>query len=108
MTTLRVAITLIWVLSFVAGRHLWTVATPSGIAANSAEFTDQPLPLPRAVVGGSLVEHHDSGERREPEVDLFGNEIEEAIADYRVDLRGTIYERHSPETAVSRLGSPST
>jgi hypothetical protein len=54
------------------------------------------------------VETGDSREARDPEVDLFGNEVEPAIADYRVDLRGTIYERHSPETAVARLGSPST
>lgn len=41
-------------------------------------------------------------------IDRYGNEIERAISDYRVDYRGDIYERHSPDTAVPRLGPPST
>jgi hypothetical protein len=45
---------------------------------------------------------------REPRFDLNGNEVEDAVADYRVDLRGGIYERHSPDTAVSKLGPPGT
>ena len=43
-----------------------------------------------------------------PELDILGNEVEHAIADYRIDRGGAVYERHSPETAVERLGSPST
>jgi len=42
----------------------------------------------------------------EPKVDLFGNEVDDAVGDYRVDVRGDIYERHSPDTEVSRLGPP--
>jgi hypothetical protein len=40
-------------------------------------------------------------------VDRYGNPIEEAIGDYRVDPRGDIFERHSPTTAVPRLPDPS-
>jgi hypothetical protein len=108
MTMLRVAIGVVWALSFVAGRDLWLSPAASANTATSAEFTVQACPHPRGVTEGSLVETGDSREARDPEVDLFGNEVEPAIADYRVDLRGTIYERHSPETAVARLGSPST
>jgi hypothetical protein len=43
----------------------------------------------------------------EPRVDLYGNEIEEAVGDYRIDVRGDIYERHSPETEVTQLAAPS-
>jgi hypothetical protein len=44
----------------------------------------------------------------EPRVDLYGNEVEAAVGDYRIDVRGGIYERHSPETEVTRLGAPAT
>jgi hypothetical protein len=40
-------------------------------------------------------------------VDRYGNLIEKAIGDYRVDPRGDIFERHSPTTAVPRLPDPS-
>jgi hypothetical protein len=42
----------------------------------------------------------------QPKVDLFGNEIDDAVGDYRVDVKGEIYERHSPDTEVSRLRPP--
>ena len=54
------------------------------------------------------MESRDSEEPPAPRFDLFGNEIEEAVADYRVDQRGGIYERHAPDTAVPQLGSPKT
>jgi hypothetical protein len=85
MTGLRVVIGLIWLLALLAGRGLWVSASPSPIAATSAEITEPQHP---------------------PRVDLYGNEIEAAIADYRLDVGGTVYERHSPETALPKLGSP--
>ena len=48
---------------------------------------------------------HDSAP--EPLLDLYGNEIESAVGDYRIDVRGDIYERHSPDTEVTRLKAPS-
>lgn len=41
-------------------------------------------------------------------IDLYGNPIEEAVGDYRIDTRGGIFERHSPATEISRLADPST
>jgi hypothetical protein len=43
----------------------------------------------------------------EPRVDLYGNEVEDAIGDYRIDRRGDVYERHSPDTEVTQLAAPS-
>lgn len=105
MTWIRVTVGVIWVLSFFAGRSAWSSGQASPIAATSAEITDWTIPVAGAVAGGSLVEPDDSIGPR-PRVDLFGNEIEEAVADYRIDLRGGLYERHSPDTAVQKLGSP--
>lgn len=38
--------------------------------------------------------------------DLYGNEIETAVGDYRFDPRGELYELHSPDTALPRLAPP--
>lgn len=39
-----------------------------------------------------------------PQVDVYGNEIQEAVGDYRVDPTGGMYESHSPDTEVLHLG----
>jgi hypothetical protein len=39
--------------------------------------------------------------------DLYGNEIVDAVGDYRIDVRGDVYERHSPTTEVTQLAAPS-
>jgi len=106
MTMVRVVIGVIWVLSFGAGREWWLTAAPSPIAATSAEITAPAVPAVEGVAGEPQVEPGDSDDAADPRFDLFGNEIEEAVADYRFDLRGGLYERHSPDTAVPRLGTP--
>jgi len=42
----------------------------------------------------------------EPPMDLFGNEVTDAVATYRLDSRGALYEEHSPQTEVPRLKGP--
>jgi hypothetical protein len=42
----------------------------------------------------------------EAPVDFNGNEVRPAVAQYKVDPAGALYEEHSPETEVPRLGSP--
>jgi len=42
----------------------------------------------------------------EPRTDLNGNEIDDAVGDYRVDRRGEMYERHAPDTALLHLSAP--
>ena len=42
----------------------------------------------------------------EPHVDLNGNEIDNAVGDYRIDTRGELYERHAPDTALLHLSAP--
>lgn len=41
-----------------------------------------------------------------PRIDLYGNEVDDAVGDYRVDGTGDLYETHSPDTEVTRLGVP--
>jgi hypothetical protein len=38
--------------------------------------------------------------------DLYGNDVTDAIAKYKLDLDGSLYELHSPRTQLPRLGSP--
>ena len=42
------------------------------------------------------------------EIDAYGNEVTEAVATYKLDSSGEVYEEHSPQTEVPRLGSPKT
>jgi len=39
-------------------------------------------------------------------VDLYGNEVIDAVATYSLDPTGSLYELHSPQTELPRLGSP--
>jgi hypothetical protein len=38
--------------------------------------------------------------------DFFGNEVSEAVARYRLDNRGDLYEVHSPQIELARLPAP--
>lgn len=38
--------------------------------------------------------------------DLRGNEITAAVATYTIDPAGVLYEEHSPQTELPRLGAP--
>jgi hypothetical protein len=39
-------------------------------------------------------------------VDVYGNEVTDAIATYTFDRAGSLYELHSPQTELPRLGIP--
>lgn len=41
-------------------------------------------------------------------LDLFGNEVYEAVAEYTLDEDGSLYEMHSPQTDAARLPSPTS
>jgi hypothetical protein len=42
------------------------------------------------------------------EIDLYGNDVSDAVAKYKLDSDGSLYELHSPQTQLPRLGSPKT
>ena len=39
-------------------------------------------------------------------VDLYGNEVNAAVATYKLDRTGALYELHSPQTEVPQLPPP--
>ena len=40
------------------------------------------------------------------DLDAYGNEIANAVAEYSLDPAGALYERHMPQVELPRLGSP--
>jgi hypothetical protein len=62
-----------------------------------------PLEIPRVdatLVVPSLPEESDGV------IDLYGNDVSPAVAEYSVDPLGSPYEVHSPQTELPRLASP--
>jgi hypothetical protein len=45
-------------------------------------------------------------QEQESVTDLYGNGVTDAIAKYKLDADGSLYELHSPRTQLTRLGSP--
>jgi hypothetical protein len=50
----------------------------------------------------------DGPEQGESATDLFGNPVTDAVARYKFDATGSLYELHSPQTEVPRLRPPKT
>ena len=81
-------------------KRMWAIVGLLWVLALLAEHTtaiSQPVADDPASINGNFAE---------PVVDLFGNEVSEAVGDYRVDGGGDLYERHAPDTAVLKLGPP--
>jgi hypothetical protein len=41
-------------------------------------------------------------------IDLFGDDVVSAVATYKIDPTGAIYEEHSPNTEIAHLGEPTS
>lgn len=94
-------------------RVLATAAAVAGVLVmgenSSLDVSASPIPESPSVSrpvqaksGPARTESPVSGYSR-PRIDLYGNQIDEAVGDYRVDPRGELYERHAPDTAVLKL-----
>jgi hypothetical protein len=76
--------------------------TPPGHAAAAHPVASSGTdPLPRRSLSPAR-EHEDD------DIDLYGNDVSEAVAKYKLDSDGSLYELHSPQTQLPRLGSPRT
>ena len=114
MITLRVWFLVITVAVALAAGAWTTLAKPVEInqtpSSSPAVAASPPRSGSDAGHASSLSVNQDALENllrsAEPHVDVYGNEIEDAVSDYRIDPAGDVYERHSPETEVPRLGPP--
>lgn len=87
------------ILPFIAAAALLTprpvtVSLPDEVGAQDAIVAPDPPP--------------DDAEPGEEASDLFGNPITDAVARYKFDAGGSLYEVHSPQTEVPRLRPPRT
>ncbi len=79
--------------------------TPSHTA--SAAVVSLPAPSgPAATPGVVAGEAETDSDETEAVLDLYGNEVSPAVATYSFDALGDLYEVHSPQTELPRLGSP--
>jgi len=98
MIALRVLLGAIWVAALVAGTNMW---------AAGARIDVHPHVSTTTVFGGVAIprtatDDDGAGAR----LDLNGNEIDDAISDYRVDGVGDVYERHAPDAITTPLPPP--
>ena len=109
----RVIVGVLWLVILVVVAGAWSAGARSASAA--APRPAAPMPA-KPVIDTSLraddaaaaaSEHEVDTEAGEPRRDLYGNEIEPAVTDYRVDFYGDVYERQSPDTAILELTAPS-
>jgi hypothetical protein len=72
-----------------------TVTEPPAASHESSGWASLPVPL--------LDEPVEDEQR-----DLYGNDVSDAVATYKSDPAGSVYEEHSPQTEVPRLKPPTT
>jgi hypothetical protein len=77
--------------------------TPSATTSEPIPSADRDLELESRPV--PVIRQPDS---QEPRHDLYGNDVSDAIAKYKSDRAGSVYEEHAPQTEVPRLKHAST
>jgi hypothetical protein len=78
------------------------IPTHSIAASMPTPPTPDPVALPDNVSSDDMAEEIDGL------IDLYGNGVSPAVATYSLDALGSLYEEHSPQTELPRLGSPKT
>ena len=79
---------------------VWLGAWSATAGQSAASHENLAIPTP-AISASEAVEFEVAPS--EAVVDRYGNQVERAVTDYRIDHRGDVYERHSPQTALPRL-----
>ena len=81
------------------------VATTHGalIAVATAQSRSSTLPAPLFPPSLWADTHH-----RQPRIDLSGNDVDDAVATYKLDSAGSLYEEHSPQIELPQVAPPKT
>ena len=82
------------------------LATSDDGAPAIAPAVPASTPQVAAVTSGDERDAGDAGDSNDAFTDLYGNEVSDAIATYTFDQSGSLYELHSPQTELPRLGIP--
>ena len=75
---------------------------PVAIGVPARETLDAPAPVEQR----SRSQEEAGLPGSEPAVDLYGNEVTDAVAKYTLDPTGALDEEHAPPTGVPRLAAP--
>jgi hypothetical protein len=103
MTPLRTLVAVLFFATIFVASNIWTRASiPGPVAVITAPVAD----TTSVSDAGMPALHSSANDSDDPRLDLNGNEIDEAVGDYRLDTRGEMYERHAPDTALLHLGAP--
>jgi hypothetical protein len=102
MTMLMILAWAVFAPRFITVSHL----EPGRPTATTPAHKVNPTSLPSAGPEAEDDRHRVDRDDALGPVDLYGNEVTDAVAKYRLDASGTLYELHSPRTEVPRLGSP--
>jgi len=73
-----------------------TTTAPSPASAGDIDLNSHPVPVIR------------QPEPEKQRLDRYGNDVSDAIAKYKSDRTGSLYEEHSPQTEVPRLKHATT
>jgi len=83
--------------------------TPHHVTPTHSIAASTPVPLSREPIARSDdAPPDDISEDVDALIDLYGNDVSSAVATYSFDALGSLYEEHSPQTELPRLGSPKT
>ena len=79
------------------------------VAVAVLAFTGRPLLTQQPVTSSRSHPPVASASREaamDEDVDAYGNEVTNAVAEYSLDASGSLYEVHAPQIELPRLGSP--
>ena len=90
MWLVRLLMVGIWALAALAWHEMWTQRVSAVPEARQTETTSISIPL----VGDAAAEEATStaDPNTQPQFDVYGNQTDKAVGDYRVDPRGDLYE----------------
>jgi hypothetical protein len=91
MRALRLFIVLVCLVAYYAGYSSATVSSAEGDDVSRIEIDTDP-----------------DIETRPSRVDIYGNDVDDAVEDYRVDPHGELYEQHAPDIALLKLSPASS
>ena len=93
------------VFPFLMANALLTSHWSSAFSARASVDARDPMIDPQDHSGVTFLTHIDEPEEQD-DLDLLGNPVSDAVATYKLDAAGSLYETHSPRTELPRLGSP--
>ena len=104
MSSLRIVVGTIWIAIVLITHGIWSATALPVERTEIVVNTDSAEP----VSDFDAPQEASSQPTSPPRMDRYGNEVESALTDYRIDGRGDLYERHHPQTALPEPIRPST